>query len=616
MLLLLDNAEHVAGFVHGVLDAAVRSAPNLRVLLTSRRSLDAAWEVVYRLEPLPSEDAKALLRSFTAAPAPEELVASLGGVPLALTLAGPQLARGVPAEDVVEAASEGLHRSIDVSWALLEAGLQQLLATFSVFRGAVGLAALVAVSGGDELELLDDVGELVNWGLVTAHPGDEKRFSLHRLTREFARARLDDGAWVQAARAHAAHFARHARERSTGYSDRRSAACAADRAELRAAVDRRALLDGDSAALCAIGLAMITFSRGPLEDGVRASLSVLGSTRDRTLRARLQFFIGVCRVRQGRVDQGRASLLACARTCGTGSRGVAAAALTNLAKLALMRRRPAHACRLGALGLRHAEATDFGPSIAVATSNLGFLLAEIGRLQDAREMLLRARRLHRDLGGRSAEADALSFLAELAEMSGDSRQAAAYCREALNAGVLLHGSTEVNLLLVLSSAELGLEHTEAAVEAAERAIVLADTQGDGRMLGVAVGVLGAAVLDRDGGCDASPLLQEALELSSATPGDPIRAWLFALLGLALVDGGKDGSEEAFRDAYAIATGQHGPGHALVCSLHARALAQLGHADEARRVLGLITRPDAGAARNAEIARGLLGEPERGADQRI
>ena len=54
MLLVLDNAEHVAEACRDLVDAVDRQAPGVRVLVTSRVTLHARSEYVVRLQPLPT----------------------------------------------------------------------------------------------------------------------------------------------------------------------------------------------------------------------------------------------------------------------------------------------------------------------------------------------------------------------------------------------------------------------------------------------------------------------------------------------------------------------------------------------------------------------------------
>ena len=52
LLLVLDNAEHVADVAARVIEEILGAAPHVKVIVTSREPLGAAGEIVYRLEPL------------------------------------------------------------------------------------------------------------------------------------------------------------------------------------------------------------------------------------------------------------------------------------------------------------------------------------------------------------------------------------------------------------------------------------------------------------------------------------------------------------------------------------------------------------------------------------
>ncbi|AXA90225.1 winged helix-turn-helix domain-containing protein [Massilia sp. YMA4] len=106
LLLVLDNCDYQLDAVSRLAEALTRRRPALRILATSRQALRADGEAVVRIPPLASDDAVRLLlaRAYggTWPLAPAVLAAArdaccrLGGVPLALALAGASLRR-VPA---------------------------------------------------------------------------------------------------------------------------------------------------------------------------------------------------------------------------------------------------------------------------------------------------------------------------------------------------------------------------------------------------------------------------------------------------------------------------------------------------------------------------------------
>ena len=116
LLLVLDNAEHVADVCRELVDAVDRHAPGVRVLVTSRLTLHARSEYVLRLQPLPTphvvDDLAALVRQpsvrafleharrhdhhyeLTAADTEPlvEILNHLDGLPLAIELVARQVA--------------------------------------------------------------------------------------------------------------------------------------------------------------------------------------------------------------------------------------------------------------------------------------------------------------------------------------------------------------------------------------------------------------------------------------------------------------------------------------------------------------------------------------------
>ncbi len=117
LLLVLDNAEHVADACRELVDAVDRHAPGVRMLVTSRVTLHARSEYVLRLQPLPtppgrSTTSPALVRQpsvrafleharrhdrhyeLTAADAEPlvEILKHLDGLPLAIELVAGQVA--------------------------------------------------------------------------------------------------------------------------------------------------------------------------------------------------------------------------------------------------------------------------------------------------------------------------------------------------------------------------------------------------------------------------------------------------------------------------------------------------------------------------------------------
>ena len=199
MLLLLDNAEHVADACRGLVEAVDRHAPGVRVLATSRVTLHAPSEHVVRLQPLPTpRDAGDLatlekqpsVRAFlehvrrrdrgyelTALDAGPlvEVLRHLDGLPLAIELVAGQVTmlplaavrdRLGRALDLVgdatgadEARQRTLRLTIRWSYDRLTAAQQGLLRAVAAFPGGVDLDAVEELAaevapGHDPVRLL------------------------------------------------------------------------------------------------------------------------------------------------------------------------------------------------------------------------------------------------------------------------------------------------------------------------------------------------------------------------------------------------------------------------------------------------------------------------------
>jgi predicted ATPase/DNA-binding SARP family transcriptional activator len=207
LLLVLDNGEHVVDACRELVVAVRRAASDVRVLATSRVTLQAPGEYVVRLQPLPVPrevtDLDALRRQpgvrafveharrrtpgydLAAADAADlvEVLRRLDGLPLGIELAARQV--GVMP---MRAVRERLDRALDLatgrsgpedtrqrtlrvsiasSYELLDEPEQRLLRALAVFPGGVDLATVEALAHGDE-DPLDRLHALVDASLLVA----------------------------------------------------------------------------------------------------------------------------------------------------------------------------------------------------------------------------------------------------------------------------------------------------------------------------------------------------------------------------------------------------------------------------------------------------------------
>ena len=201
-LLLVDNAEHLAGAVAELVIRLRGGCPGLTVLVTSREPLGLSEELVWRLLPLrtPAVDgdgaapAAVLFRrrilqalpgaDLSDAAAVARVCRRLDGLPLALELAAarvralpvPQLADRLDrGDDLLTSAVPGpngprtLEDTIDWSYRLLDAEEQRALAQLLVFRGRFtpeAVEAVVSVRGNP----VAIAAQLVDRSLLQADP--------------------------------------------------------------------------------------------------------------------------------------------------------------------------------------------------------------------------------------------------------------------------------------------------------------------------------------------------------------------------------------------------------------------------------------------------------------
>jgi predicted ATPase/class 3 adenylate cyclase len=234
LLFVLDNCEHLMGACASLADALLRSAPDLRIIATSREALHIQGEQTYQVLPLAAPDSKAgietLLRSDAVqlfverarlqkpsfslterdAPAIAELCARLDGIPLALELAAARV-RSLSIADInarlndrfkllIGGSRVALERQQTlralVSWSydLLQEREQMLLDRLSVFAGGFDLAAAESVCGAEPLaseDVIDLLSSLVEKSLVMVEQGEGvSRYGLLETIREFAREHL------------------------------------------------------------------------------------------------------------------------------------------------------------------------------------------------------------------------------------------------------------------------------------------------------------------------------------------------------------------------------------------------------------------------------------------
>jgi predicted ATPase len=265
LLLVLDNCEHLLNAAARFVDTAVKAAPALRVLATSREGLAVAGErvaTVPSLElPEPGMTAEAL-RSTEAvqlfveraresnsefawstddAPAVAELCRRLDGIPLAIELAAARVRAMTPTEITAHldrrfklltrgrrtavTRHQTLRNTLDWSYDLLDDQERLVLRRLAVFAGGFDLDAAEAVVAGEDLdtfEVLDLLVRLVEKSLVVAERrSGVTRYRLLETIRDYAWDRLEESSEVDnVAGRHAAHFVAFAVQSGVGLPGR------------------------------------------------------------------------------------------------------------------------------------------------------------------------------------------------------------------------------------------------------------------------------------------------------------------------------------------------------------------------------------------------------------
>ncbi len=214
---LLDGAEALQQDTFEAIDALLGQAPELRLLITSRRHLSAVGAVTLEVPPLclpgtgKESSALALLlhraREFRRAYQPkpgeadalERIVRRLDGLPLAIEVAAPRMVLLGAArfaerlENHPNALGKGdaLRLALEASWQLLDASSQKALRECALFRGSFDIDAVEALVARcdselgevEELDAIDLLQTLYEHSWLCAV--EDGRFEMYRQIRDF-----------------------------------------------------------------------------------------------------------------------------------------------------------------------------------------------------------------------------------------------------------------------------------------------------------------------------------------------------------------------------------------------------------------------------------------------
>ena len=245
MLLVLDNCEHLVEAVVGLVEALLDSCVGLRVLATSRETLNTAGEITWLVPSLTVPGSRQVaytsqelegyesVRLFVerarqrdpsfvltprSAPSVAQICQRLDGIPLAIEFAAARvgvLSAGQIASKLDDSLrllttggrnAEPRHRTLRAtlywSYELLSEPEQALFRRLSVFAGGFTLEAAEEVCPGegiDEEDVLDLLSELVDKSLVVAEAGEEgvPRFRMLEPVRQYGQELLRESGTME-----------------------------------------------------------------------------------------------------------------------------------------------------------------------------------------------------------------------------------------------------------------------------------------------------------------------------------------------------------------------------------------------------------------------------------
>jgi predicted ATPase/DNA-binding CsgD family transcriptional regulator len=519
VLLLLDSFEHMMEAAPAVVDMLV-SAPDLKVMVTSREPLHMQGEQVYQVPPMElpdlkrqasieelshneaialfSERARSAKSNFDLtdenAPVVAQVCQRLDGLPLAIELAAARISVLTPQEMLprldsrlklltggatnLPARHQTLRNAIDWSYDLLSGSEQQLLRCMTVFQGGRTLEALEAVCRYDghdahddtlQMDVLDGVQSLIDKSLLRPRAGSdgEMRYWLLVTIHEYALEKLQESGEEEALRReHALYFMRLTEEAEPYLTGKQQ----------QEWLDR-------------------------LEDeygNIRATLAWCGEQARRTKEESsqeaaeigLRTAIAVCRfwLVRGLFTEGREQLEralsvpeAVLQACPPGSR---VKALNPAGSLAWRQGDFSSARSLLEEALVLGREAGDKQSISLSLNNLAGVAADQGDYTKARALHEESLALRRELGDRSGIAGSLGNLGFVAMEQGDLTGARALHEESLGLG-REHGDKNS-----IAASLAGLGGVAVGVGQVERGA---------RLLGVVEGLLGSmgAVLGRE-----------------------------------------------------------------------------------------------------------------------
>ena len=218
-LVVLDNCEHVLATARDLVRVVRRSCPDVRFLITSREALGLAGEHLIAVSSLPATDALELFMVRAVAARPDlpvgddqralagRICSRLDGIPLAIEL-GAARCRSMTVAEIDRLLDDRFrllrsgrpsverHRTLHaaVAWSVRPARRRPSATCSTGWRcspTAAYLDGLVAVTGGDQYDVLDIVDRLVARSMVAPTATElGTRYRQLETLRQFAEERL------------------------------------------------------------------------------------------------------------------------------------------------------------------------------------------------------------------------------------------------------------------------------------------------------------------------------------------------------------------------------------------------------------------------------------------
>ncbi|MDQ6766967.1 MAG: LuxR C-terminal-related transcriptional regulator [Candidatus Eremiobacteraeota bacterium] len=483
-LLILDNCEHVLDTAAELCDEILHQCPHVRILATSRQALGIVGEVVHRVRSLALPETTSGLKADRAmrygaialfmdraqasdthftltndnAPIVAEICHRLDGIPLAIELAATRI-NAVNIESLAQSLDDRFrvltagsrtalprHKTlaalIDWSYDLLSPTEQQLFNRLGVFAGSFSLQAAAAVCAGgglDDRNISDLVIALVGKSLVVVQTGgNQERYRLLESTRAYALEKLNaSGEQEQCARRHSEYFRDQARAADERYGVGSTAGWLAslelDLENYRATLEW-ALAERHDVALGA---------------SVAGTLERLWALGGLSIEARLWLGAAIERVNE--------------------SDHPAIAARLWRAKSRFLQGEPMRDCAERAVALYQSVGDGRGAGYALRT--LAYSLLQMGRLDEANDVIVQAIAALREYGDRVGVASCLSLQGVSAYNRGDFAKGREFYTQALAAYKALGDElATANVLGNLGELEFADGHPDEALKSVSESL--------------------------------------------------------------------------------------------------------------------------------------------------